>query len=313
VGHADFFANFGQFLYQDNNPSYITGGLVPSIAPASRLQDRTSTTFMLAWQLGVNYHFSTNISLKVAPVVYNYIGLVTNIATGGSSANGIGDPYIGEGSFGGTNSSPIPSLTTQGGVMYNQVGVNNLLILDVPVEFNFKIASLNVRLFGDYAYNFEGGDRADAAFNALSATVAGTSAQPPLLAAGPQRGGVRAYQVGFGVGSAGPVYGPSQGLVYENTSRKHAWEFRTYWQRVEQYSLDPNLLDSDFFEGRANMEGIYAAVAYGLSDNAIATVRYGYAKRVNDNLGTGGSNLDIPQLNPINHYSLLQLDLTFRF
>jgi hypothetical protein len=268
---------------------------------------------MLAWQLGVNYHFSTNISLKVAPVVYNYIGLVTNVATGGSSANGIGDPYIGEGSFGGTNSSPIPSLTTQGGVMYNQVGVNNLLILDVPIEFNFKIASLNVRLFGDYAYNFEGGDRANAAFNALSATVAGTSAQPPLLAAGPQRGGVRAYQVGFGVGSAGQIYGPSQGLVYGSTSRKHAWEVRTYWQRVEQYSLDPNLLDSDFFEGRANMEGIFAAVAYGLSDNAIATVRYGYGKRVNDNLGTGGSNLDIPQLNPINHYSLLQLDLTFRF
>jgi hypothetical protein len=313
AGSADFFANFGQFLYQDNNPSFISGDLVQPLASSSRLQDRTSTTFLLAWQVGVNYHFSTNISLKIAPVLYNYIGLVTNISvTGGSSPNGIGDPFIGEGSFGGPNSSPIPGLTSQGSVTYNQVGVNNLLVLDIPIEFNFKLANLNFRLFGDYAYNFEGSERADAAFNALAATVAGTSAQPPLLGYGPQRGS-RAYQVGLGVGSAGQVYGPTQGLVYGSTTRKHAWEFRTYWQRVEQYALDPNLLDSDFFEGRGNMEGIFAAMAYGLSDNAIATVRYGYGKRINDNLGTGGNNLDIPQLNPIHRFSILQLDLTFRF
>ena len=61
------------------------------------------------------------------------------------------------------------------------------------------------------------------------------------------------------------------------------------------------------------MEGIYAAIAYGLSDNMIATVRYGYANRINDKLGTGGANQDIPQFNPIEHYNLLQLDLTFRF
>ena len=61
------------------------------------------------------------------------------------------------------------------------------------------------------------------------------------------------------------------------------------------------------------MEGFYSALAYGFSDNIIGTVRYGYAKRINDKLGTGGSNQDIPQINPINHYYLLQVDLTFRF
>jgi hypothetical protein len=45
----------------------------------------------------------------------------------------------------------------------------------------------------------------------------------------------------------------------------------------------------------------------------IGTVRYGYASRINNKLGTGGSNLDIPQINPIEHYNLLQLDLTVRF
>jgi len=129
----------------------------------------------------------------------------------------------------------------------------------------------------------------------------------------PQTSDVKAYQVGFGIGNGGLVYGPAQGLVYGTTSKRNAWEVRTYWQHIEQYALDPNLLDSDFFEGRGNLQGIYLAVAYGLADNVIATARYGYASRINDKIGTGGSNQDIPQVNPIQHYNLLQLDLTFRF
>jgi len=42
-------------------------------------------------------------------------------------------------------------------------------------------------------------------------------------------------------------------------------------------------------------------------------VRYGYAQQIKTELGTGGNNLDIPGLNPINHYRLVQLDLTLRF
>jgi hypothetical protein len=61
------------------------------------------------------------------------------------------------------------------------------------------------------------------------------------------------------------------------------------------------------------MEGIYTALAYGISDNVIATFRYGYAWRINDKLGSGSSNQDIPQMNPIDKFNLLQLDLTLRF
>jgi hypothetical protein len=54
-------------------------------------------------------------------------------------------------------------------------------------------------------------------------------------------------------------------------------------------------------------------VAYGFTDNFIGTVRYGYANRINNKLGTGGSGQDIPQMNPISDFSLLQVDLTLRF
>ncbi len=74
-----------------------------------------------------------------------------------------------------------------------------------------------------------------------------------------------------------------------------------------------NLIDSDFFEGRANLQGCYVSFAYSFTDAILGTVRYGYANQINNKLGTGGSNLDIPGINPIRNYDLVQCDLTWRF
>jgi hypothetical protein len=101
--------------------------------------------------------------------------------------------------------------------------------------------------------------------------------------------------------------------VNGTTSYKHAWELRTYWQHVEQYALDPNLVDQDFFAGALNMQGLYVAAAYGFTDNYIATFRYGHASRINNLLGTGGTGQDIPQINPVRDYDIFQADLTFKF
>jgi hypothetical protein len=164
----------------------------------------------------------------------------------------------------------------------------------VPGEFNFDVGHYKARVFGDFSLNLEGDDRAKAA-----AGVPGSPLPQAYL------GQNTAYQIGFAFGNLG--------LVYGQTSRKNSWEFRTYWQHTEQYAVDVNLIDSDFFEGRANMEGVYAAFAYSFTDGILGTVHYGYAQRINKNLGTGGSNQDLPQINPINYYNLLQLDLTWRF
>ena len=52
------------------------------------------------------------------------------------------------------------------GFYANQTGINDLLVLDFPVELNIKLEKLNLRLFGDYAYNLDGSSRANAAYNA---------------------------------------------------------------------------------------------------------------------------------------------------
>jgi len=165
----------------------------------------------------------------------------------------------------------------------------------VPAEFNMKVGKYGARVFGDFAYNIYGDDRARAA-----AVTAG-----PAILSHAYTGENKAYQAGIGFGNLG--------LVYGQTSKKNTWEARAYYQHIEQYSLDVNLIDSDFFEGRANLEGVYTALAYSFTDSIIGTVRYAYAHRINDHLGTGGNNLDLPVLNPVNQYHLLQLDVTWRF
>jgi len=283
VGNVDWFADFGQFVYQD---------------PSSTEDKVTGDTFLLAWQTGAKVNFGKSMAFKVAPVLYTYAG------TGNSG--GLNQPFVGQG-LNGLNVG-VPGGANVAG--YNEQGINNLVIVEVPLEFTFQMGKtplgpLQARFFGDFAYNLQGDSRARAAYDADPAAFPGLS--------GPVDGQDKAYQFGVGIGSAGPVYGPTQGLVYGSTAKKNTWEARVYWQHVEQYALDVNLLDSDFFEGRGNLEGIYTAFSYSFTDAIIGTVRYGHADPIQNSLGTGGNNLDIPGLNQIKDYNLVQMDLTWLF
>jgi hypothetical protein len=304
IGQADLFVNLGQFIYQDTNPTHAAHGYF------NLGFENSSPAFLLGWQAGFNYHITKDLSLKVAPVLYNYTGHGANAAPSPSIPDFRG-VFIGQGSTNGVGGTPGVFFSGFPGGPYdgfvdNQTGINDLLVLDIPFELNYNFACYSARLFGDYAQNLQGSERANAAFRAQDNPLLADAGLIRIPSA--QTADTKAYQVGVAIGSTN-----SLGLVYGQTVHRHAWEARTYWQHVEQYALDPNLLDSDFFEGRGNLEGIYASVAYGFSENVIGTLRYGYARRINDKLGTGGANQDIPQMNPISHYNIFQLDLTLRF
>jgi hypothetical protein len=316
VGEADLFANFGQFLYEDVNPSSASGGLGINGLTGQNEND----IFQLAWQAGLKYHFTTNISAKVGATLYKYAGMQRSSITSGTAlAPYFGDPYVGEGAFllnpgfapgysGYGTSSTLPGYGSEG-YPINQVGLDDLLVLEIPLQIDFKLNKVDAQVFGDFAYNLEGTQRAEQAAAAytyyLSQALNSTVKSSPFS---PQTHDDKAYQIGFAIASSGNL-----GMVYGSNVRKHAWELRSYWQHVEQYSLDPNIIDTDFFEGVENLQGVYVGLAYGFTDNLIGTFRYGYAERINDKLGTGGSGQDIPQINPVNSFNLLQLDLTFNF
>ncbi len=118
-------------------------------------------------------------------------------------------------------------------VTTNQTGVNNLFVFDIPMEFGFKIGELPVRIFGEFARNFSGDTRAVAAGHPDKTSE------------------VNAYQIGAGIGKL---------------KEKHSWELRGFWQHAEQFSLDPNLVDSDIFDSRVNMQGFAVFFGYQITD-----------------------------------------------
>jgi hypothetical protein len=321
-GPVDFFANLGQYVYQDTTPG--SSAAVEGGVSAGGLGDFTDhNAYLLAWQAGAVYHLDTNISFKAAPVFYNYVGH-------GNQSSGFYGPFVGQGINGftfntntSTSSSTLPGGTGATSALpgqtlpaanfgsYNQTGINDLAIIEFPMELNFKLYGLDFKAFGDYSINLDGDDRARAAYAAGEAIYHAPGNPNTISTPNPFPGGVQlnqsqALQAGLAVGN-------NLGLVYGQTVKKGTWEARFYWQHVEQYALDPNLLDSDFFEGRGNMQGFYSALAYSLTDGMIATLRYGWAERINNNLGTGGFNADLPLPNPVNKYQILQMDLTWKY
>ena len=81
----------------------------------------------------------------------------------------------------------------------------------------------------------------------------------------------------------------------------------------ELNALDTNIIDSDFFEGRTNMQGVFLAAVYCPTDAILFAMRFGDAYRVKADGPTPGSNPDLSNVQPINRYKLLQLDFGWKF
>jgi len=242
----DVFANFAQFVYDDENPENPIGPdpTLPSNTPGGQAGQKIplADAYMLAWQVGARLTFPNSVYVQLVPTLYNYTG---NGDTFNVHFNG--DP---------------------GG---NQTGINSLLIFDMPGELGWKLWGLPMRIFGDFAVNLEADDRAAAAGHAGS-------------------GGSRyAWELGLGVGQL---------------KAKNDWEIRAWWQHQEQFSLDPNLVDSDIFDARLNLQGIAVKAGYMLADAISLNLTYSYGWRVNGNFGTGGvGNLPINAIGPVSTFS----------
>ena len=217
--------------------------------------------FLLAWQVGARFNFPHNVYFQLAPTMYNYTG-------NGDTFN---VHYVGG----------DPRLTNADSLATNQTGINSLLVFDMPVEFGWKAWGIPMRIFGDFATNFEGDDRA------------GAAGQPGQ---GSQR---YAYQAGLGIGQL---------------KKKSDWQIDLWYQHTEQYALDPNLIDDDIFNAQENMHGLVAQAAYNLTSAVNFRLTYAHGWWYNHNLGTGGNlgNIAIAT-NPTNEYNLFQADLNLSF
>lgn len=258
---VDLFANFAQFIYQDVGfeNTFNTG-----TGPFGEVPNSTDR-WMLGWQLGAKVNFDKNTYFQIAPAFYQYTG-------GGSSSAG---PFNGDNALVILDKNADPALIT-----FNQTGVNDLAVLDIPVEFGWRMWDVPFTLFGDFANNFDAGTRA-------------------AKAGHPDKTEGIAYQLGASIGAA---------------KKKGDFEIRGWYQHSEQYALDQNIIDDDIFDGRLNMQGYFLQASYLFTDAASVILQYSHGSRIDENLGTAGFGaLGTPAGFPLQSTNFVYVDLNLKF
>lgn len=354
----DVFATAGQFVYGAANGNGISNNI--GAGPGST---DASTIFMFAEQIGFKYNFDKDTYFKMAATGYTYSG--TNNGGGAvagpaasvaslysaapnalpapnASPSYFNGPFVGAASAGAIPAGP-PFAANAGGSS-NVSGINDLAVLEFPMEFDFKIGpgvqhsktgdpkdakditdtatgwSLPVRLFSDFAYNLDAAERAGQARQALNFIKGNANAAGSLSVTG----------AGTAAGNANILASPSyQGVLHSGTSlldqcayqvgaefgqlkKKGDWDGKLFWQSTGYYAVDPNLIDADIFNAAVNMQGVVASVSHNWTDGVSSQIRYAYAMPVNGLLATPNVNQDLT-LGNIRTYNLFQADLMWKF
>ncbi len=185
---VEAFATAGQFVYQSASGNGITNTLNGTYNP--------SNVFMFAEQAGFKYKFNKDTYFKAAATFYSYSGTTASTAGGITSVQGLysSSPI----NLSAPNNSPAyfngPFVGAASAQTTNVSGVNNLAVLEVPMEFDFRIGSdgistgatkdrvgpgassggwsVPVRIFSDFAYNLDANSRSASARDAINGAVA---------------------------------------------------------------------------------------------------------------------------------------------
>lgn len=163
-------------------------------------------------------------------------------------------------------------------------GTNNLEIVEVPAELTYKATdAIGVKLYGDWVINTDADKRAELAGDTTDAKDDDT-----------------AWLLGAEVKS--------------QAGKKEAandWNAKIWYQETGLYALDPNAVDSDFFDSKINVKGTVFKAQYYITDAVFANFAYGHGKRNNGNGQTAGVAGDTTY--NFNNMDLLQVDLTYKF
>jgi hypothetical protein len=272
---------------------------------------------MFGEQAGLEYKLNDNTFFKGAVTLYSYSGNKNgadgsvagyystnplNLGAGTATAQENASPASFDGPFVGAAAAPFTNVT----------GINDLTVLEVPMEFDFKAWNIPMRVFSDFAYNFQADARADAARKAI---LTGDTAGITNPAPGPGTTNINAptFQGVLNSGKGFLDQSACQiGLEAGQLKKKGDWDAKAFYQSTGYYAVDPNLIDADIFNAAPNMQGAVVSVAYNWTDGVTSTLRYSHGVPVNDKLATPNVNQDI-QTSDMKTYDLFQCDLMWKF
>ena len=180
----EVFANAGQFVYQAAAGNGFTNGLGNNSTFAN--------TFMFGEQIGFKYKFDENSFFKMGASIWTYSG------TKGSNATSVAGLYSTTPlALAAPNASPSffsgPFVGASSAPTTNVSGINDLAVLEFPMEYDFKIGpgvhttsatvdpkdaktidpgtttgwSLPMRIFADIAWNVDASERSEQARDAI--------------------------------------------------------------------------------------------------------------------------------------------------
>ena len=221
--------------------------------------DRFTNTVVVG-QVGFETPITDTLKGKAAVTFYNY---------GNGSTTGNFMPGAGNAALAGTA---------------NVTGTNNLEILEIPAELNYKVNdSIGVKLYGDYVVNLDADKRALLAGDTTSAA-----------------NDDNAWLLGLEVKSQAG-----------KKEAKGDWSAKAWYQETGLYALDPNAVDSDFFDSKINVKGAVFKAQYAVADTTFVNFAYGHGSRLNADKGVTGVGGDTGW--NFNSMDLIQLDLTYKF
>ncbi|AOS45225.1 hypothetical protein Verru16b_02303 [Lacunisphaera limnophila] len=162
----------------------------------------------------------------------------------------------------------------------NAAPINNLYVVEVPMEYNWVAQNgVALRAFADVAINLDADSRAR------------------KFGRADLDGEDKAFHVG---------------LQYGKASLPGEWDARVIYQSVGAFALDANLVDSDLFDSRTNMEGFIVGGNYALGAATQLSLTYAAGDRKTDAIIAPGSG-DVGANNLLKDFWLLQVDLNVKF
>lgn len=265
--------NMGQFIFSDNieNGTVITEPGFSS--PSSVHHDYSNDAYLFEFQLQGSYKFANKTKVTFAPAFMFY-----------NSAHVTGANN--ETAF--TDISPATYLNRQT-TYFGET--RDLKILTAPGDVSFKLGSLPVKLYWDFAYNLEGQKRDEDIYgmfyyNGANRVTSYHTTQDDIAWLG--------------------------GVQLGENKKQGDWSLLANYRQTGMAAVDPNLNDSDFALGKLNTQGVKLSASYNFTDFALGTVSYYWAVPLRDNM-IGGQATQGANLSNLNNIQILQVDLQIKF
>jgi len=185
--------------------------------------------------------------------------------------------YSNDGSHDGLVALKPPTATGNTTAGYQTAG---LQVLDLPVDLGLPAiaGAVPVKIFGDFANNFGSHARAEAAGYKETG------------------GNDKAWQLGAAFGQP---------------KSKGDWELRAFYQSIDAFALDPNIINTTELDAHTNMKGFTVMGTYVIINGVSVKLSYFNGQRKDAALPTYGyGNFNTTDLGK---YSVLRADLLLKF